>query len=453
MKRGIIWGVLLLLLCSCAAREQKSDTEWLAQSIAEGEWANVRDYGAVGDARYHHPLGEKADEWLYWVGHFSQMATTEYQVPYIGTAENDEAYKVIPDSLLLLGRQIRLSKVNPGHASYTPAAGDIVVEYTAVDLEASVPATDDSAAFEAALAVGDGRLYLPEGDYLISQLTAVKIKDIRGLGKIWLKEWMGGTIYYLVAGISDVLTYKNYGWIDETHFHDQIWRDMHWVTCQPAVYRWTDSDDFYGIISPRMEFDFDETRDTLNVWLTVQPAVEEDAFPDSVTVCIADMSANFSLKGSKKWHAASEGGIGGGLFHLTWNGMEEELPDSAWKDYGDWVEITLKKEDFFRCSVDGEKERWALHCWSLQNRSIGKHAVEFVCNSARVWLKEEGVDGCLMCDIGGDMRTTWENRNVKEGYIMESCDSAVKCLTSIPQTFHAYTVSDELFDQYAPFPS
>lgn len=458
MKKGIVFGVLIcLLLCGFIPARRQDDMETVAgaQNFRDTEaafYANVRDYGAVGDAMYHHPLGEPADEWLYWAGHFSRIATARYHIPCFGE-DNDMAFQVIADSAPPAGRQIRLSEVNPGQTSYTPSVGDIVVEYTGADMSASVLATDDSAAFETAIRAGEGFLYLPEGDYLISQLTAVKIKDLKGPGKVWLKEWMGGSVYYLAAGISDVLLYKNYGWIDEKHFHDDIWRDMHWVTCLPQVRGWTSSMEFTGNISPRMEFDFHSTRDNLNVWLTVQPAVEEEAFPDSVTVCIMDMSANYTEKGSRKWSRAAGGGTGGGFFRLSWDGTSENISEPAWKDCGSWVEITLQKEDLFRQNENGEMELWGLHCWSTDSESLDGRAVEFVCNTARVWLKEEGMDGCLMCDIGGDMRTSWENRGVKEGFILEACDSAVQYLTSHPRRFYAYTVPDEEYEHYWPFPS
>ena len=117
------------------------------------------------------------------------------------------------------------------------------------------------------------------------------------------------------------------------------------------------------------------------------------------------------------------------------------------------MEITLRREDLFRRAGSGEKEAWALHCWSLDNRSLGGKRVEYVCGTARVWIKEEGAEGSLMCDIGCDMRTAWEDRHVAGGYIREACDSGTQLLTRTPRQFWSYTVPDSLFDRYAPFPS
>lgn len=455
MKKWIIWSVLLIMLCGCTAGTRELSAVTAARLTAGGsaQWPNVKEYGAVGDAAFHHPLGERIDEYGFRAGHYSKLVTAEYHIPYTGVEESSAVYTVIADKDSLYGRRIRLSKVNPGRESYTPEKGDAVVAYTAADPEASVPATDDSAAFEAAIVAGDGCLTLPEGDYLVSQLTAAKIKDIQGPGKIWLKEWAGGTTYYLETGASSVpLSYKNYGWIDESHFHDSAWRDMHWVTCLPQVYGWTESGNFSGNISPHMEFDFHKTRDNLNIWLTIQPAVPEEEFPDSITVCIADMSANYTIKGSKRWQKASGSGVGGGFFDLSWNGTSVDIPESAWKIRRDRVEITLKKEDLFHKNEDGATDKWGMHCWSLDNASIYGRRVEFVCNTARVWVKEESAAGVLMCDIGGDMRTTWENRNVKEGFIQEACDSGTQLLTQNARRFYAYTVTDSKYDRYLPFP-
>lgn len=448
MKRWILCAAAALLLCGCGRGEVRA-AQPARLAAEESGWADVRDYGAAGNAACHHHLGTLRDEWNYWAGHYAKLVTATRHVPSRG----EGAYTVIADGQSPQGRQIRLSDVRPGQASYAPAVGDRVAAYTAADPDASVPAADDTAAFEAAIAAGNGRLYLPEGDYQVSQLTAAKIQDVKGPGRIWLKEWLGGSIYYLAEGASQALIYQNYGWIDETRFHSGAWRDMHWVTCLHQVRGWTESEAFSGNISPRMEFAFDRDRDKLNVWLTVQPAVAEEEFPESVTVCISKLSANYTVKGGRSWRRASGEGVGGGLFDLDWDETSQELPEEAWKDCGNRVEITLRREDLFRRSDSGEPDIWALHCWSLNNKSLGGRQAEYVCNTARVWIKEEAAAGSLMCDVGGDMRTAWEDRHAAGGYIKEACDSATQLLTSAPRRFYAYTVPDGLFDQYAPFPS
>lgn len=453
MVKRIVCCMLLLLFCFGEAAPCRVAAAEVQSPPAEDSWANVRDYGAVGDAQYHHPLGERSGDWLCRVGHFSQMITVKHCIPFIGQEKNNSICQVVPDSFTPSSRQIRQSDVKSGQANYKPSVGDTVAVYTAPDLNASVPATDDSAAFEQAIAAGNGRLYLPEGNYMISQITAAKIKNLTGPGILWLKEWTGGNLYYLAAGIStEPVTFKNYGWINAARFHNDIWKDMHWITCLPQIRGWKDSGSFSGNISPRMEFSFDKNRDNLNVWITVQPAVAEKDFPDSVTVCIANASANYTLKGRRAWNRASGSGIEGGLFYLNWDGTSDAVASSAWKDCGSWVEITLKREDLFRRGKDGKAENWALHCWSLNNRSLGGKSVEYVCNTAQVWVKNEKDSGYLMCDIGGDMRTTWEKRNVKEGFILEACDSGTQLLSAKPRKFYAYTVPDSAFNFYAPFP-
>lgn len=444
MIKWIIRGLALSLLFCCTFAEQQNEAS---------QWVNVREYGAVGDAVYHCFLGERLGDGSFMVGHYSGLATKEYHIPYLGTADVPWTKRVVSDSAAQNGSGLGLSSVNPGRTSYIPAPGDVVVEYMAADVSRSVPATDDSAAFEAALLEGGGWLYLPEGDYMISQITAAKIRKIQGPGKIWLKEWRGGETYYLEYGISSMQNYENYGWIDASHFEDSAWRDMHWITCLPQVYGWKSSEDFSGNFSPKMEFEFTDTRNELNVWLTIQPVVPKERFPDSVTVCISNLSANYTVKGSKQWiRASDESGVGGGMFDLRWNGIKDEIPSSSWKNCGDWIEVTLKKEDLFRRSDDGIMRRWCLHCWNLQSKSIGGEKVEFVCNTASVWVKEKSAEGYVMCDIGGDMRAAWENRNTREGYILEACDSGTQLLTHIPRKFYAYTVPDNLFEEYKPFP-
>lgn len=456
MKKWVWCSCVIFLLFGCASVDQKSEKEITEEVFYDTEvlqWANVREYGAVGDATYHCFLGERLGDWDFMVGHYSTLVTENYHVPYLGTEKVSWTYQVISDADTQKGSVLRLTDVNPGRDSYTPTLGDVVVEYTAADLSRSITATDDTAAFERAISASGGCLMLPEGDYMVSQLTAAKIRKIQGPGKIWLKEWRGGETYYLEYGISSMQSYRNYGWIDESYFQDSAWRDMHWITCLPQVRGWKSSEDFIGNFSPRMEFAFTETRDELNVWLTIQPAVPEEEFPDSVTVCVSDLSSNYTVEGSKRWKRSSdESGMGGEMFDLRWNGTKAEISPSAWKSCEDWVEITLKKEDFFRRSEDGILQKWCLHCWNLHSKSIGREKVEYVCNTARVWVKEKSAEGYVMCDIGGDMRTAWEKRNVREGYNLEACNSGTQILTQTPRKFYAYTVPDDLFEQYKPFP-
>lgn len=451
MKKRILYGFMMFLLCGFTFASQKNAMAATEKEVSQ--WANVREYGAVGDAAYHCFLGEQLGDGSFMVGHYSTLVTKKYHVPYQGTEQVSWIYRVISNTDAKKGAVRRLAEINPGRESYTPALGDVVVEYTAADLSRSVSATDDTAAFEAAIAAGNGCLTLPEGDYMISQLTAAKIRNLQGTGRIWLKEWKGGGTYYLEYGISPMQSYRNYGWIDANRFHDSAWRDMHWITCLPQVYGWKSSEEFSGNFSPKMEFEFTETRDELNVWLTIQPTVPAEKFPDSVTVCISNLSANYTVEGNMQWKCASdEGGVSGGMFDLRWNGSQKDILPSAWKDCGDWVEITLRKEDFFRRSDDGILRKWGLHCWNTNSKSIGGEKVEYVCNTASVWVKDKKSEGCVMCDIGGDMRTAWENHNVREGYIMEACDSGTQLLTQTPRKFYAYTVPDGLFEQYKPLP-
>lgn len=441
MKKWMVCGaVLACVLCGWA-------------SALELTWVNVADCGAVGDAAYHHHLGQSQDDWSYWAGHYSKLVTGTYYVPCANGARPEGALEVVADGRSQEKGRIRLSQVRSDMSFYKPAVGDTVVAYQAVDRSASVPATDNSAAFEKAIAKGDGRLYLPAGDYMVSQLTAAKIKDLKGPGKIWLKEWNGGTVYYLAAGVSKELVYQNYGWTDAARFRDSAWRDMHWVTCLGEAKGWTDSSEFSGNISPRMEFSFHPTRDNLNAWLSVQPAVGEEDFPDSVTICIAGLSANYTRRGGSNWRRAGGGGIEGALYSPKWDETRKDLPASAWKDQGGWVEVTLKKSDLFRRSESGKTEAWVLHCWTKDNESLKGQPVEYVCNTARVWVKERDAEGCLMCDVGGDMRSAWEERDVPQGYVMEACDSGTQLLARTPRRIYSYTVPDGKYDQYQPFPT
>lgn len=457
MRRAILCATAFLMLalsgCSWLLWEELDP---MPVPKDESCYVNVKDHGAVGDAAYHHFFGVRKDSYTYWVGHFSRLVSTTFCEPYKGSSGSAEVptYKIVPNTAAGSSSQIRLADVNPV-SGYKPAVGDVVVQYEAADEKKSVYATDDSKAFEAALAAGDGLIYLPEGDYMISQLTAMKIQDITGPGRIWLKEWKGGTLWYLLSGTSDFATFQNYGWIDAEHFHDEIWRAMHWTTCLPEVHGWTSSEQFSGNFSPRMEYDFDDTRDTANIWLTVTPAVPKEQFPDTITICIGkDAGSRYSLHGESEWNPASYTGLGGGMYHSSWNGDNVELPSSAFKEQKDWVEITLSKKDFFPDSANNSKH-WLLHCWSAKDISIGSKDVEFVSSYARVWVKDSKMDDYVMCDIGIDMRPSWDNRWNSEGkftteyYIHEACNGTTQLLTSTPQEFYAYTITDDRVDSFS----
>ena len=107
MKRWMLALLLLLWACGAASAAARPET-------AESGWVNVRDYGAAGDAAYHHHLGELRDTWNYWVGHYASLVTATRHVPCAGEGENAGAYEVIPDGQTPRGRQIRLSDVRPG---------------------------------------------------------------------------------------------------------------------------------------------------------------------------------------------------------------------------------------------------------------------------------------------------------------------------------------------------
>lgn len=420
MKRSIVHLLLylgVLFLCMCPLKGAEGDS---AQAAEKRERRiNVRSCGAVGDARYHYPLGirggmtengKKDNE--YWAGHFSRLVTTVYREPGQGDEEG-------------------------------------IVRYKAADEEKSVFATDDSEAFEKAIRLGGGNLFLPEGDYMISQITAAKIRDITGPGKIWLKEWKGGDLWYLQTGTSDLCAYSGYGWIDAAHFHDPVWRSMHWTGCLADVHGWERSEEFCGNFSPRVEYAFDESRDNINLWLTITPAVSREEFPESVTICIGtDASAFYTLEGETRWKKACEGGIEGTMFHSAWNGEMADMDALIWEDCGEWMEVTVLREDFFPDSGKAGGAPWLLHCWSVKNKSLTDRPVEFTMGYARVWLKDKRNDNCVMCDIGGDMRPPYGVDGTNEFMIHEAYNSVTDYLTKTPKEFYAYNVTDEKYDEY-----
>lgn len=469
--------ILLLTLCSCLKVEEAVPGSQGSGSLFEesavlsegnsppdgsdidhSHYANVREFGAAGDASYHHPMGVRGGEtdrsqyvgW-YWAGHFSRLVTAEYCEKYRGRAGEgfSDVYKVVPDSSECAENQIRLSEVNPG-PFYEPAVGDVVVRYEAADEEKSVYATDDSDSFERAIAAGGGRLYIPEGDYLVSQLTAAKIKEIAGPGRIWLKEWRGGILWYLILGQSDLVEYQNYGWIDQAHFHDPVWRAMHWITDLPEANGWKSSADFQNNTdSPCMEYRFDDTRENINVWLTIAPAAPKEDFPDEITLCISkDMAAYYTLGGSTEWKRATSGGVEGGMYHSSWNGKSRGLGETAWVDCGRWVEVAIPKEAFFSPLEGSDSEIWYFHCWSAENASLTGQPVEFTKSCATVWVKDAAMSRYLTCAIGGDMRSPYWDRPTTEYYIHEAYYGASLYLTGEPRTFYAYNVSDARFDDY-----
>lgn len=367
-----------------------------------GEAVNVKDYGAVGDAKYHHHFADRSmkDPYQYLTGYYSYLVLTT---------------KVETDS-------------------YTKRT----IEYEIPDESMSVRATDDSIAFDTAIAESDGRLYLPDGDYMISQLTAANIKSVSGSGRIWLKEWNGGNTWYLADGTLEKtpLVYQNDGWIDAAHFNDEIWRAMHWITDLPQVFGWNDSSEFSGNMSPRSEFSFDKTRDSLNTWMTVQPAVSKEAFePMEITICIRDINVKYTIKGDNIWNEAASGvKYDAAMFDLRWNGESKELSRTRWHDENGVVKVTLRKEDFF-----DDNASYAFHCWTPNVSGLNGEGVEYITGMACVWIDSardrDGrlieTDGWLMCDIGSDMRS-------EDGNIREACDSSTRVLSSEPKQFYAY---------------
>lgn len=423
-------------------------------------YANVKDFGAAGNAKEHHPLGVRGGAgdrtrysgW-YWAGHFSHLVTATYYEKFQGdrAACLVDIYQVVDDSVVPSGNQICLSAVNPG-PFYEPEAGDWVVCYEAADEERSVLAFDDTAAFEQALAAGNGFLYLPEGDYLISQLTAAKIQELAGPGRIWLKEWRGGVLWYRILGQSELLAYSNYGWIDASRFHDEAWRAMHWITDLPEAGGWTSSADFRNNTdSPCMEYRFDSTRENVNVWLTVAPAVSREAFPETITLCIAkDLAAFYTLDGETEWRRATAGGIEGGMYHSSWNGKNRGLPKNSWVDCGDWIEVTVSRDFFFAPLEGSDSDVWYFHCWSAENKTLSGLPVAFTKSSATVWVKDPSMNRYVTCAVGGDMRSPYRYRENTEYYIHEAYYGASLYLLSEPRKFYAYNVSDECFDAYFP---
>lgn len=258
-----------------------------------GDDVNVEFYNAVGDAKYHHHFADLAEpdvsEYRYRTGYYSVLEEK--------TCEKNGLTYLIPD------------------------------EDEDESKSKSKRATDNSEEFEKAIEAGGGKLFLPEGDYVVSQLTAAKIKSISGPGRIWLKEWNGGDTWYYLKGLYDSpLTYSNDGWIDAAHFNDETWREMHWITDLPEAGNWSNSEQFKGNISPRSEFVFDRDRDQLNMWLTIRPAVsnEDDFGPDEITVCISGAAVKYTTAGNTVWNEnkAYDAGLQlgeGAMFDPNWN--------------------------------------------------------------------------------------------------------------------------------------
>ncbi len=427
---------------------------------------NVKSRGAVGEAQYHHRFGIRKDvdaskefSGRFWVGHFSSLAVMEYHELYQGdpSSESVRLYQVVDDTATIVGDQIRMRDVHPGPL-YVPAVGDVVVQYEAADPDLSVYATDDSAAFEDAINASGGYLFLPAGDYAIGALTARKIRGISGPGRIWINEWNGGELFYLVTGLSDLLYYAGYGWIDEKHFHDEAWKAMHWVSDVVQANGWNGTGDFTGTFSPHAAeaYRFDADRESINVWFVVQPAVPEAAFPDEITVCVSkEISSFISLAGNPKWQRASTSDVAASMFNEVWVGDENTaLPESAWKDCGDSVEITVPKAMFFYHSTDendGEAvTEFVLHGWCITPTPIdfAETPVEFSFGYGKVWLKDAAHDNLLLFGTGGDMRAHWEPGLTHEYDIHEAYNSRLVYLTTTPREMVSYNVSDELFDVY-----
>ena len=438
----ILLGTLLLFLCI-----------GLHRTAVQNKERNVVSYGAVGDAAYHAQLGYKSDQvssWEYQVGHYSRppvMHTVYAKRLQMQPGDFSEADTklVIEDSEEQDGKTIRISDITP-ETGYVPAVGDYVVSYEAADPEQCVPATDDSAAFEAAMEANDGRLYLPEGDYMISAVTASKIEGLSGPGRIWIKEWRGGTTYYLASGTSKLLEYSGYGRIDAEHWADENWRDMFWIGDYLSIYEWQKEEDIKQVFSSFAEYPFDASRNNINVWMTITPTVSREDFPDELTLCVSKESTSYyTVTGSRKWLPAAEGDqLNGAFYSRSWDGTNVE-PGDRIQDMGDHLEIRVTAEDFFRETEDFPD--YALHIWNENLKDLTGESVEYTCSEAIAWVKEEAGENLLMIDIGGDMRgDDWEGPD--EDYIHEAYTTVPHYLTTEKQAHKAYSVPAEDYEMY-----
>ena len=136
------------------------------------------------------------------------------------------------------------------------------------------------------------------------------------------------------------------------------------------------------------------------------------------------------------------------MYHSSWDGRNQALPDTAWTDRGDWIEVTIPKEAFFQEGEDGTEEVWFFHCWSEKNANIGGENVEFTKSSGWVWVKDQAMEKYLTCAIGGDMRSNYWDQPTKEYYIHEAYYGATQYLTAQPQAFYGYNVPDGRFHEY-----
>lgn len=456
------------------------DVKYVAVEAAGGVLAgNVKAYGAVGDGNFHEKLAYFVENsWgEYLVGHYSRLELKVQHAPYL----KDEFYPDLPEDfgfsspLTVVADdaeagegEIRLSQVRPypmyeGKAGQfthgAPAVGDRVVEFYVADNERSVPAHDDSEAFERAIAACDGVLYLPEGNFVVSQVTAAKIRSLYGAGRVWIREWQGGVLYYYMSGTSERLRNYNYGFADPEVFTSVAWRSMHWIEA-PQVRSLSEAIQSPSgeRISPVSQYAIDPTREAVNVWFWIEPTVEEDEFPDEVTVCFSkDTAAYYTLSGDYTWHRSSMGGIEFGYYLYSDYTGEEKL-DVDYSQYttdcGDWVEVKMPKELTFYHKSGENVAKTALHAWTPEppkTLDFSENAPECQMGYSKVWLKNPKHNALVSCTMGQDMRSSWkryETIGSFDDYCHESFTTEAKRLYSAPTEFYGYCVPEELFSSY-----
>lgn len=457
---------------------------------------SVVAHGAIGDANYHHKFGIKKDETeedhgRYWVGHYSKLVTMYKHEPYTGNQVPKfvTTYAVVSDNTPNPNnRQIRLSDIHPGYKSYVPKVGDTVVQYEAVNNDESIMATDDTEAFERAINAGDGYIFCPSGNYMVRTTTARKIKQLSGDGVIYLYEWLGGHTWYLANDKSNALYYAYYGYIDSRKFNNSLWRSMHWIS--DITNRFNKEEDFIGRFCPTRTSNYVITNNSnsLNTWFTVTPMIDEHDMPDDITVCISkELGSFYSTMYYPKWVRASETGINGSMFSTLWGSDDINIPSVNFVDCGDYVEVSIKKSDFFYknyqlCGEDKEDKliigvdislddvkkqyigdssglkdgmmvylatsNFVLHCWCdyINLRKIDRTRAQYMFGYNKIWVKEKAHNYTVACDIGGDIRADWDPNLSHEEYIHEAYGSRYVTLTTKPTEIIAYYVDDIYFD-------
>ncbi len=455
------------------------DVKYVALESLGGVMAgNVKSYGAVGDAIHHEMLGYFMEKsWgEYLVGHYKILVTKVQHAPYIrdqfypelGESQYVTPLTVVENSAAPGKNEIRLSDVKP-YPMYTgkqgqfthgaPAVGDKVVEFTVADNELSTPATDDSLAFLKTIAACDGVLYLPEGDYVVSQQVAEGIKALYGVGRVWIREWQGGVLYYLMSGTSKRLRNLNFGWADPVNFQSPAWRSMHWVEAAKSKRLEEEiSSPTEGRISPICQYAVDSRRKAINTWFWISPTVEEEDFPDEVTVCFSkNTSAGYTYSGDYSWHRSSPGGLEHGYFLYSDYTGEETLPvdtSQYYADLGDWVEIRLPKTLMFYRENGGAVTKTNLHAWTPQAPSELDWQENLPgCNVGygKVWIKNPEHSGLLECTMGQDMRTSWSDYQQSgsyDDYCHEAFITEPRLLSGAPLEIYGYYVPEDLFSSY-----